>query len=168
MINADIMAIQLEMEEGSVRKTFWLGQGDSKTFLAADRPFQLVYGLRILPVGFRLKLRDFRMERYPGTNRPASFESDVTLMDDSTGTVRETTIRMNQPLKYHGYKVFQSGYQQPEGGPEVSIFTVAKDPGIPLKYSGALLLIGGILTMFYSRQFSNRANDEAEGVLLNR
>jgi hypothetical protein len=58
-------------------------------------------------------------------------------------------------LVYRGFKVFQSGYQETEGEPEVSIFTVAKDPGIPVKYSGAVVLIVGILLMFYSRRFSN-------------
>jgi cytochrome c biogenesis protein ResB len=108
------------------------------------------------------------MEHDPGTSRPASFESDVTLMDDSGGLRRDLTIRMNEPLKHRGFKVFQSGYQQPEGGPEISIFTVAKDPGIPLKYVGAVVLIGGILVMFYSKQFSGRPKLEKEGAISKR
>jgi hypothetical protein len=155
-----LSAIHVEMEWKGEKKSFWLGQGDKEVFQLGGRSFHGVYGLRMLPVGFRLKLREFRIEHYPGTNRPASFESDVTLMDDSTGLNKEINIRMNEPLKYRGFKVFQSGYQQPEGQPEVSIFTVAKDPGIPIKYAGALVMIAGIVTMFYSKRFSSRPGEK--------
>lgn len=156
-----LSAAEVELEWKGERKSAWLGQGDRRTLAWKGDSFQLVYGLRTLPVGFGIKLRDFRMTHDPGTIRPASFESDVTLMDNSTGLRRDTTIWMNQPLKYRGFKVFQSGYQQPAGAPEVSIFAVAKDPGIPVKYTGALVLIAGILLMFYSTKFSSRNKEEA-------
>lgn len=160
----NLSAVQVELDGEGETKTFWLGQGDKKNIFLGNEPFQIAYGLRTLPLGFRIELRDFRMETYPGTNRPAGFESDVTLKDDSSGTAQDLTIRMNQPLKHRGFKVFQSGYQQPEGEPEVSIFTVAKDPGILTKYMGAIVLIGGVLTMFYSRRFSNRENRGKEAL----
>jgi len=160
----NLSAVQVGIQNGGETKTLWLGQGDKESFILGKEPFQIGYGLRTLPLGFRIELRDFRMETDPGTSRPASFESDVTLKDDTSGINRDLTIRMNQPLHYKGFKVFQSGYQQPEGGPEVSIFTVAKDPGIPIKYTGAVVLIGGILTMFYSRRFSNREEKQKEAL----
>ncbi len=151
-----LSALQLEMELQGEKRIFWLGQGEVKEITIGGKTFEVLYGLKKVPVGFRLELRDFRVENYPGTNRPASFESDVILKDDFAGVVRNLTIRMNQPLKYRGFKVFQSGYQQPEGAPEISIFTVAKDPGIPVKYGGAVILVAGIATMFYTRRFSSR------------
>lgn len=157
-----LSAIEIEIEQEGERRSLWLGQGDHERVKLGGRTLQVVYGLRTLPIGFRVSLKDFRVENYPGTNRPAGFESDVTLKDDSAGTVRDMTIRMNQPLQHRGFKIFQSGYQQPQGEPEISIFTVAKDPGIFLKYGGAVVLIGGILTMFYSRRFSNQPSLKAE------
>ena len=157
-----LSAVEVEVQNAGGKKTLWLGQGDHEAVSVGGKTFQVVYGLRTQPIGFRLALRDFRLENYPGTQRPASFESDVTLKDDSNGTVKDLTIQMNEPLKYRGYKVFQSGYQQPAGEPEISIFTVAKDPGIPLKYFGAVVLIGGTLTMFYSRKFSNQSNKQVK------
>ncbi len=154
-----LSAVQIEVGATGGNKTLWLGQGEDRESDFGGVKLHFLYGLRTLPVGFRLELKDFRVENYPGTNRPASFESDVVLKDDFTGTVREQNIGMNRPLKYRGFKVFQSGYQQDEGRPEVSIFTVAKDPGIPVKYAGALVLLGGVLTMFYSRRFSNRPKE---------
>ncbi len=149
-----LSSMDIELEKGGEKKSLWLGQGDRKKIGLAGQNYQVVYGLRTVPLGFRLRLRDFRVENYPGTNRPASFESDVTLEDDFSGTIRDLNIRMNHPLKYRGYKVFQSGYQELPGQPQVSIFSVAKDPGILMKYVGAVVLIGGILTMFYTRRFS--------------
>ncbi len=155
-----LSSLEIELEKNGEKKSFWLGQGDRETVNFGGEFFQMVYGLRTVPVGFRLELKDFRVENYPGTNRPASFESDVILKDDATGTVRDVNIRMNHPLKYRGFKVFQSGYQALPGQPEVSIFTVAKDPGVIIKYIGAVVLISGILIMFYSRRFSSRPKKE--------
>lgn len=152
-----IPAAELELEYQGERKTFWLGQGDREITSLGGEDFSILFGVKTLPVGFKVTLRDFRVENYPGTSRPASFESDVTLKDPSTGTLRDLTIRMNQPLKHRGFKVFQSGYQQPPGEPEVSIFSVAKDPGIFPKYLGAIVLVGGTITMFYTRKFSNKS-----------
>jgi hypothetical protein len=149
-------AVEIELEYGGERASLWLGQGEVQEVTLQGKKIEVLYGLRTHPLGFRLELKDFRVRHYPGTNQPASFESDVTFKDDFRGISRDLTIRMNEPLKHRGFKVFQSGYQQPEGGPEVSIFTVAKDPGIPVKYAGALILVGGIATMFYTRRFSTR------------
>jgi hypothetical protein len=40
------------------------------------------------------------------------------------------------------------------GEPDISIFTVAKDPGNPLKYAGAIFTVGGIVMLFYVKPFS--------------
>ena len=55
-------------------------------------------------------LKDFRVKNDPGTERPASFESDVVLKDFSRGTSFEKTISMNQPLVYKGFQIYQAGY----------------------------------------------------------
>ena len=162
-------ALELEIEEKGEKQSLWLAQGDHRSLRLGSRDYEFVYGLRTLPVGFRLELKDFRIEKYPGTNQPASFESDVILKDDSTGSRREVNISMNRPLQHRGFRVFQSGYQQPEGGPEISIFSVAKDPGIPLKYAGSIILVLGTLLMFYTRKFSNQGQgsfSKSKGVLV--
>ena len=96
------------------------------------------------------------MENYPGTDRPASFESDVTLKDDMRGVVKDVKVSMNEPLDYRGYKIYQSGYNLVEGQPDISVFAVGKDPGVPVKYLGVIVMIIGIMIMFYTRRFSVR------------
>lgn len=101
------------------------------------------------PAPFQLTLKDFRKIDYPGTNRPASFESDVRLHDTVEHFTIEKTISMNKPLDYKGYRIFQSSFvQDPQAG-EASVFTVAKNPGIFLIYAGAIVtFLGGFLVFF--------------------
>jgi hypothetical protein len=108
-----------------------------------------------LKLPFMLQLKDFRKIDYPGTNNPASFESDVTLFDAAKGIRIDRTIKMNEPLDYAGWRIFQSSYiQDPQYG-EASVFTIAKNPGIPLTYGGLIILLCGVITMFYVKPFGS-------------
>ena len=150
-------AILLEVKAGGGDwKVLWLRQGLGESIKLGDTTYHILYGERRIPAGFRIQLRDFRVENYPGTNRPASFESDVTLKDDSRGVIKNVTISMNKPLVYRGFRIYQSGYNIEEGQPEVSIFSVGRDPGVPVKYMGAIVMVLGIITMFYTRRFSTQ------------
>ena len=154
-----LTAIELEIEQSGKSKLIWLGQGIREAAEFGDSHYLFMFGEKRLPAGFSLMLRDFRMETYPGTNDPASFESDVTLRDDLRGVVKEAKISMNEPLVYRGYKVYQSGYSLENGAPEVSIFSVGRDPGIPLKYAGTIIMVIGIILMFYFRSYSRNGGN---------
>lgn len=65
------------------------------------------YVVQELP--FRLELDDFRIEHYD-TGQPQSFESDLTLRPDDGGEAVEQTIRVNEPLHYDGYAIYQSNF----------------------------------------------------------
>ena len=157
----DQPAVQIEAGSGNEKKQFWLRQGDQQEIsLNGGETYRVIYGQKRMPAGFKLTLKDFRVQNYPGTDRPASFESDVTLKDDMTGFVKDATISMNKPLIHNGFYIYQSGYSLPEGGSgagEVSIFSVGRDPGVPVKYGGAIVMVLGTLTMFYTRRFSSTA-----------
>jgi len=117
---------------------------------------------RAIPLPFRLALKDFRKIDYPGTSSPASFESDVVLTDEKEKLKIERTIRMNKPLDYKGYRIFQSSYiQDPEAG-EASVFQIAKNPGIKLIYSGALIILAGVAILFYLHPFFNGTGTEGK------
>lgn len=150
---AYIPAVKVRVQD----KTLWLRQGVREDLEINGHPVILMYGQKRIPAGFKILLKDFRLEKYAGTNNPAAFESDVQLQDELRGVKKDATISMNKPLIYRGYRIYQSGYSQPEGEPEISIFSVGKDPGVPLKYAGAIVMIAGIITMFYTRRFSTTA-----------
>lgn len=125
----------------------WIGP-DHFARLPGEHPLILSMRQRSLAVPFSVTLKDFRKVDYPGTRRAASFESDVVLSDASVKTEIHRTIRMNEPMDYAGYRIFQSSYLQEPSG-EASIFTVAKNPGVTLLYTGStVLFIGTFITFF--------------------
>jgi hypothetical protein len=112
-------------------------------------PIMVRYGPRVVTLPFAIKLNEFRKRDYPGTEVAMSYESDVTVTE-SDGSVVKQTISMNEPFKGEGWKVYQSGFM----GTDVSIFSIMRDPGLPLTYIGCIVLCIGIPLTFYSRALS--------------
>lgn len=104
---------------------------------------------------FKLRLLDFRKVDYPGTASPASFESDVVLMDTAEKLAIQKTIKMNKPLDYRGWRIFQSSYMMDDRYGEGSVFTIAKNPGIALIYGSAPIILLGVILLFYFHPFFN-------------
>lgn len=152
-----VSAAEVELRKGAESRRVWLAQGLRSQTSLSGAVFHLVYGEKRMPLGFKLELKDFKMENYPGTDQPARYSSDVVLKDETRGVSRDVHITMNEPLEYRGFKIYQSAYSLQPGQPEVSIFAVGKDPGVPLKYAGAIVLITGTITIFSQRKFRKRA-----------
>ncbi len=151
-----IPAIEIEITGKEFSGKYWLTSGAKESISAGGESYLLLFGQRRVPLGFKIELKDFQIEHYPGTDKPASFSSDVVLKDDMRAVVRDSHISMNNPLVYRGFHIYQAAYSQNPGEPEVSVFAVGRDPGIPVKYAGAIILISGIVTMFSMRRFSPR------------
>ncbi|GEM_PF-746481 len=142
-------AVQFRVEEGSEGITNWLMEGEEINLSLAGGDIRLALVQRHQSLPFSLVLKDFRKVDYPGTNNPASYESDV-LLDDQEGKIKiEKTISMNKPLDYKGYRIFQSSYIQDPNYGEASIFTVAKNPGIPFIYWSSCIIFFGAFFQFF-------------------
>ncbi|MCA9414897.1 MAG: FkbM family methyltransferase, partial [Candidatus Omnitrophica bacterium] len=103
-----------------------------------------------------IRLDDFRLRTYPGGSSPMSYESDVTVAyaEENSNVQKEVLIQMNEPMDQNGFRVFQSSFiDQPKGDPRISIFSIAKDPGVPIIYTGSIVLCVGIAMMFYGRKY---------------
>ncbi len=115
------------------------------------------YGVKYERIPFSLKLRDFIMERYPGTNSASSYASEVTLLDPVNQVERDQRIFMNNILNYRGYRFFQSSFDQDEKGTVLSVNHDA--PGTWISYLGyALLTLGMILTLFSKKSRFQKIN----------
>lgn len=79
----------------------------------------LKYGSKIIETPFDVRLRDFQLERYPGTMSPSSYASEVTVLDGNTSF--DYRIFMNHVLDYEGYRFFQSSYDFDEKGTILSV-----------------------------------------------
>ena len=110
---------------------------------------KLAYGALPLRVPFSIYLKDFQLERYPGSQSPSSFASEVTLKDEGKGINQDLRIFMNNTLNHRGYKFFQSSYDLDEQG---TILSVNHDFwGTWISYLGYALMIIGFITSLINK-----------------
>ncbi len=62
----------------------------------------------IRPLGFALKLTDFKVSFYP-SGEPKDYVSNVDVMENGK-SVLQKSIRVNDPLNYKGVNIYQSSY----------------------------------------------------------
>lgn len=141
-------AILVRLEGAPRPGPYWLTRGDVIQAGDEAHPFVFGYGLRTLDVGVKLKLDKFVMDFDPGTRNAASYKSEVEV-----DGAQKATIQMNEPLVKNGYKFFQASFAESETGPTISVLSVARDPGITMKYLGSILLVLGIAIMFYMKPY---------------
>ena len=142
-------AIHYEVLRYPDKKGGWLGYPSQAAFPFLGKTLSLAYGPRQVRLPFSIKLQKFNLGFDPGTQKPASYASDIVYTDPEKGTQIPAAISMNQPLRYRGYAVYQASYSSLPDGKFVSVFSVGKDPGIWIKYGGALVMVLGIIFMFW-------------------
>ncbi|QOY55678.1 cytochrome c biogenesis protein CcsA [Candidatus Sulfurimonas marisnigri] len=106
------------------------------------------YGSKIITLPFGIKLIDFQLDRYPGSMSPASYASEVELIDKEQDVNMPYRIFMNNILEHRGYRFFQSSYDQDEKG---TVLSVNNDPGTLPTYIGYFLLGLGMFWSLFSR-----------------
>ncbi|MFA5818953.1 MAG: c-type cytochrome biogenesis protein CcsB [Bacteroidales bacterium] len=118
---------------------------------------KISYGSRSTTLPFTIKLNDFVLERYPGSNSPSGYKSDVVLLDKTENIDKPFMIFMNNILKYKGYRFYQSSYDQDEKG---TVLSVNRDmAGMLVTYTGyALLFIFIILAMLSKNSVFHKIN----------
>lgn len=128
------------------------GQGylsEPVNFQIKNTDFSVAYGPKKIKLPFMLKLVDFQLDRYPGSNSPSSYASEVILIDKSNDLQKPYRIFMNNVLNYGGYRFFQSSYDQDEKG---TILSVNHDYyGTLVTYIGYFLLTLGMLVSFFEK-----------------
>lgn len=156
-------AVQFRIKDKEEEKTSWLMEGEEINLSLSQGDIRLALVERHRSLPFSLVLKDFRKVDYPGTNNPASYESDVLLEDQKDKVKIEKTISMNKPLDYKGYRIFQSSYIQDPNYGEASIFTVAKNPGIPFIYWSSCIIFFGAFMQFFLKNDENGKNGKKKG-----
>lgn len=124
----------------------------------------LSYGSKKLQLPFEIKLQKFELDRYPGSMSPASYASEVILVDKEQNIEMPYRIFMNNILEHRGYRFFQSSYDQDEKG---TILSVNNDPGTLPTYIGYFLLTIGMFWSLFSKsnrfaQLASRAKKAAD------
>lgn len=149
-----VFAAEVVVHDGEEKKVQWLTENQEADMTTSQGAIKVGLTPRKVTLPFLLTLNDFRKVDYPGTNNPASFESDVVLEDFKKKFKITQTISMNKPMDYEGYRIFQSSYIQNSSSGEASIFTVTKNPGISFIYLSSCLIFLGAFLQFYVKGFS--------------
>lgn len=117
------------------------------------REYKLIYGKAQRQLPFGIKLIDFKKENYPGMTMAKGYSSAVEVID---GKARwHALIEMNAPLRYKGYTLFQSSFDQSERG-EATVLTVVENKGRLFPYIGTFIVALGlmlhIVLIFYKKR----------------
>ncbi|MES2454203.1 MAG: cytochrome c biogenesis protein CcsA [Bacteroidota bacterium] len=121
----------------------------------------MAYGSKIYKTPFALKLAHFKMEKYPGSNSPAAYSSDVIIQDGNSETPYK--IFMNHVLDHSGYRFFQSSFDEDEKG---TILSVNHDElGTNVTYIGyAMLFMGLFITLFWKGTHFYKLNEQLKAL----
>lgn len=109
--------------------------------------YHLEYGMKRIKIPFYMKCNDFMLDRYPGSDMPSSYASDLQVLDTANNEFGTKHVFMNHVLDYGGYRFFQSSYDADEKG---TILSVNHDFwGTNVTYFGYLMMfIGMIFSLF--------------------
>jgi ABC-type transport system involved in cytochrome c biogenesis permease subunit len=95
---------------------------------------------------YTLTLKDFRFDRYVGTNTPKNYSSLVQLRDPGQNVDREVLIWMNNPLRYAGATFYQADFDQTTE--QTTVLQVVTNPGWMAPYVACMLVATGMLAHF--------------------
>jgi cytochrome c-type biogenesis protein CcsB len=141
-------AFIFNLTSGSESQTIYLWDKESErvasgSIVAEGMNIELSYGSKITTLPFSLRLKDFILDRYPGSMSPSGYKSDVVLVDKAENIEKPFMIFMNNILKYKGYRFYQSSYDPDEKG---TILSVSHDrAGMMVSYAGYALLFTFII-----------------------
>jgi hypothetical protein len=125
-------------------KERWVLLNDMVKLFSNSAAYLLTFGNRRIDIGFPLKLKSLEVNRYQGTMRAMAYKSIVELPDKSA-----ESISMNEPLKFKNLTIYQASFQEENGQPVASIFSVNADPGRFFKYLGSLIMSLGIVLLMW-------------------
>ncbi|CAA6803161.1 MAG: Putative cytochrome C-type biogenesis protein [uncultured Sulfurovum sp.] len=122
--------------------------GELKRFSLDGVNINMRVGAKLIDVPFSIKLEDFKLQRYPGSNTPSSYSSDVVLIDKEQNITMPYKIYMNHILDHRNYRFFQSSYDPDEKG---TVLSVNHDPGTWPTYIGYFIMIIGMIWALFTK-----------------
>lgn len=108
----------------------------------AEYFFAVIREKRDIP--FSVRLVDFEKETYPGTTKASEYRSHIVIKDDEKEVEWPATISMNEPLRYRGYTLYQSSFDQTDQG-EATVLSVVKNEGWLFSYFATFIFIIGLV-----------------------
>lgn len=142
-------------------KEHWVTDNANLSLLIDGKKFVVGIKKAHINLPFEFTLTKFKMDHNPGTLDPSSYESYVRLFTQEGPS--EHHIYMNNPLKHSGFTFYQASYFKDENENYATVLSVNADPGRPIKYFGAILVVLGSIWHFVIRSdFFKRKETLAE------
>jgi len=150
-----IPAVLVRLASGEHSSDLWLQKHEPSQVSVNGAAYELLFGDKVLDLGFALTLEKFDLGYYPGGRRPRSFESTVTIRDGVSGRSQRQVISMNHPASYGGYALFQTSYRL-DPSRTISFLSVARDPGATVAFTGYVGMIAGMCVVLVTRAMERR------------
>lgn len=105
-------------------------------------------GVLIQPVPFIVELKRFIIDYY-STGMPSNFKSEVEVIDEENGKRFTQVIEVNEPLRYRGVTIYQSGFD--DGGSKLvlSAYPLQGAEYEPIRLKG---VVGESAPVIYNQQ----------------
>jgi hypothetical protein len=147
LIKGDLRVVKVTSDA----KEFYVTNKKPTALQFGDRQIDMVIDNKSIKLPYELNLSRFKMDKNPGTNNPASYESFVTLFTGKE--TKKSHVYMNNPLKHKNFTFYQASYFESKTG-FGSVLSVNFDPGRWLKYLGSILFVLGCIWHFGLRKLA--------------
>lgn len=111
--------------------------------------YELIARKTTRPLPFTVTLESFTKHSYPGTNIAKEYESVVSITDGAL--TWQAPIRMNEPLRYKGYTLYQSSFIELRDE-QYSVLAVVENSGRLFPYISSIVMCIGLLVHLVVRR----------------
>jgi hypothetical protein len=134
------------------RGIVWGGESAPWTVKTPYGTYSFELRRRQTPLPFTLALDKFSRELHPRTTMAKAYASEVTKIED--GMRQSLRISMNEPLRSHGYTVYQASWGPQDaapGTPVYSVLAVSRDPAERFPLFACVVITCGMALHFALR-----------------
>jgi hypothetical protein len=160
LVKGGTKAVRLDIKG----ETYWVTDNKPLNLLVEGRQVKIFLTKKSITLPFEFVLTNFKMDKDPGTNSPASYESFVRLHEEAGPSNHH--VFMNNPLKTQGFTFYQASYSDIGQGLYSSTFSANVDQGRPIKYLGSLLLVFGALAHYLLNKRKVKPGKESQSNIM--
>lgn len=136
---------QMIVPEGESSNVFFLEELDrEKLEMVSGEPRSLPFSVYAIA---------FEQVLYPGISTTRMFRTQALAWEPDKSDTVKWDIVLNHPLVMRGYKISQSSWIELGEGRQATVLGVAYDPGIPYMYAGSILLVVGMIGIFFVKPY---------------
>lgn len=129
----------------------YLGSGYLKpdSVTVDGKKYQLGFRFRRYYKPYTVTLVNVDKDDYRGTNTARDYRSTVVITDDTGESTEKLDIWMNNPLRYAGVTLYQSGYDiDPVSKKELTVLQVVSNGGWMIPYVSCMIVAIGMMGQF--------------------